>query len=52
MIGKGGFSQVWKVEERKTGKLYALKVMSKAKIIAKKSVKAALMERKILTSLM
>jgi len=30
MIGKGGFGKVWKVEHIATGKLYAMKEMSKA----------------------
>jgi serine/threonine protein kinase len=51
LIGKGGFSKVWKVEEKKTGRVFALKVMDKAKIITKKSVKAVLTERKILSRL-
>lgn len=52
MIGRGGFSKVWKVEEKKSGQVYALKVMDKAKIITKKSVKAVLQERRILSRLM
>ena len=52
LIGKGGFSKVWKVQDKKSGQLYALKVMDKAKIITKKSVKAVLQERRILTRLM
>jgi serine/threonine protein kinase len=38
MIGKGGFGRVWKVSDKKTKNVYAMKVMDKAKIITKKSV--------------
>ena len=31
VIGRGGFGKVWKVEEIKTKKLYAMKEMSKSK---------------------
>ena len=37
-IGKGGFGKVWKVEYKKSKKQYAMKEMSKALIITKKSV--------------
>jgi len=43
---------VWKVTERKNNKEFALKEMDKAKIIAKKSVKAALLEREIMSTLL
>ena len=33
VIGKGGFGRVWRVEMKRNKKLYALKEMSKAKII-------------------
>ena len=35
IIGKGGFGKVWKVYSKKVGKVFALKEMSKAKIIIK-----------------
>jgi len=31
VVGKGGFGKVWKVEYKKTRKLYAMKEMSKSK---------------------
>ncbi len=51
MIGKGGFSKVWKVEKKKDRKLFALKEMAKARILAKKSVNSVMNERKILSQL-
>lgn len=30
MIGKGGFGKVWKVEHMATGRVFAMKEMSKA----------------------
>ena len=38
VVGKGGYGKVWKVEHRKTHRLFAIKEMSKALIIMKKSV--------------
>ncbi|CAD8194966.1 unnamed protein product [Paramecium octaurelia] len=49
IIGKGGFGKVWKVELKKNRTLYAMKEMSKAKIIAKRSVNSVLNERNLLT---
>jgi serine/threonine protein kinase len=42
VIGRGGYGKVWKVSNRKTKKLYAMKEMSKAVIVMKKSVKSIL----------
>lgn len=45
VIGKGGFGKVWKVELKKTKKLFAMKEMSKSLIISKKSVNSVMNER-------
>ena len=37
-IGRGGFGKVWKVEKKKDKEVYAMKEMSKARVMAKKSV--------------
>ena len=50
-IGKGGFGKVWKVERKKLKQNYAMKEMSKARIITKRSVKSVMNERQILTQL-
>ena len=51
VIGRGGFGQVWKVQMRKTKQFYALKEMSKARIIDKRSVPSVINERKLLAQL-
>ena len=51
IIGKGGFGKVWRVKEKKSKKLYALKEMSKTKIIDKKSEKSINGEREFLSFL-
>ncbi len=51
MIGRGGFGQVWKVQMRKTKQFYALKEMSKVRIIDKRSVPSVINERKLLAQL-
>ncbi|CAD8096445.1 unnamed protein product [Paramecium primaurelia] len=48
VIGKGGFGKVWKVEMKKSKQYYAMKEMSKAKIIAKRSVNSVMNERNLL----
>lgn len=49
IIGKGGFGKVWKVYSRKNKTQYALKEMSKAKIIDKRSEKSVKYERDLLS---
>lgn len=44
-IGKGGFGKVWKVERKKSKQQYAMKEMSKARIITKRSIKSVMNER-------
>jgi len=51
VIGKGGFGKVWRIEKKKERKQYAMKEMSKARILAKRSVNSVLNERKILNQL-
>jgi len=51
IIGRGGFGKVWSVKSKKTNKHYALKQMSKVKIIDKKSIKSINSERELLSQL-
>ena len=51
IIGKGGFGKVWKIKHKKTNKYYALKEMSKLKIIERKSEYSINFEREILSKL-
>jgi cell division protein FtsB len=46
-IGKGGFGKVWRVQRKKAKhtELYAMKEMSKARILTKRSVKSVMNER-------
>lgn len=50
-IGRGGFSKVWKVRSRNTKEYFALKEMSKDRIIAKKSVTSVMNELRVLAML-
>ena len=43
--------QVWRVEYRKTKQIYAMKEMSKARIISKRSVTSVMSEKKLLEKL-
>ncbi len=51
IIGRGGFGKVWKVETKKYNKSYAMKEMSKVKIIDKKSEKSIKSERNLLSKM-
>jgi len=51
VIGKGGFGKVWRIEKKKERQFYAMKEMSKARILAKRSVNSVLNERKLLSQL-
>ena len=51
VIGRGGFGKVWQVILKKTKKKYALKEMSKVKIIDKKCEKSIKAEREFLSKL-
>ena len=49
VIGRGGFGKVWKVEQKKTHQLYAMKEMLKARVISKRSVHSVMNEKKFLS---
>ena len=51
LIGRGGFSKVWKVKWKKTGAIFALKEMSKPRIIDKKCESTILLERDLLSKM-
>jgi len=48
-VGKGGFGRVWKVQLKKTREVFAMKEMSKARILSKRSVNSVMNERKLLS---
>jgi len=50
-VGRGAFGKVWKVELRRQKQVYAMKEMSKARIISKRSIKSVINELKILSKL-
>jgi len=51
VVGKGGFGKVWKVESKKNKQIYAMKEMSKSKVITKRSVNSVMNERHLLSTL-
>ncbi|PFH52885.1 hypothetical protein AMATHDRAFT_56456 [Amanita thiersii Skay4041] len=50
MLGKGDVGRVYLVREKKTGKLFAMKVLSKKEMIERKKIKRALTEQEILAT--
>ncbi len=48
LIGRGTFGRVYQVRKRDTRRIYAMKVLSKKEIIAKKEIAHTIGERKIL----
>ncbi|CAD8058110.1 unnamed protein product [Paramecium sonneborni] len=51
VIGRGGFGRVWKAQNKKTKQQYAIKELSKCKIINKKSVSSVMNEKYLLSNL-
>ena len=51
IIGRGGFGKVWKVRLKKTNEFFALKEMSKVKIIDRRSEISIMSERNLLSNL-
>ncbi len=49
VIGRGGFGKVWRVEKKKDKENYAMKEMSKARVMSKKSVNSVMNELKLLS---
>ncbi|KDQ64739.1 hypothetical protein JAAARDRAFT_118193 [Jaapia argillacea MUCL 33604] len=50
MLGRGDVGKVYLVREKKTGKLFAMKVLSKKEMIQRKKIKRALTEQEILAT--
>lgn len=50
-IGRGGYGKVWKCKHKTDGRVYAIKVMEKSLILAKKSVNNVLLEKDLLLRL-
>ena len=51
IIGRGGFGSVWKVKLKSTNDYFAAKIMSKSKIITKRSEDSIMGERRILSKI-
>ena len=47
-VGKGGFGKVWKVLEKGSKKILAIKQMRKVKILSKRTVYSVMNERDLL----
>lgn len=48
VVGQGGFGKVYQVQQRRTGEIYALKVLKKSHVIAQKAAENTRAERDIL----
>ncbi|OLY85358.1 Serine/threonine-protein kinase gad8 [Smittium mucronatum] len=51
VIGRGSFGKVFQVRKRDTGRIYAMKVLSKSKIIIRSEVAHTLAERNVLAKI-
>ena len=51
LIGLGGYSKVWKIRWKKKNTLFALKEISKARVLDKKNTPAILLERELLSKI-
>ncbi|OMJ17022.1 Serine/threonine-protein kinase gad8 [Smittium culicis] len=51
VIGRGSFGKVFQVRKRDTGRIYAMKVLSKSKIIMRSEVAHTLAERNVLAKI-
>ena len=52
VVGRGGFGRVWKVQSKKYKQQnFALKEMSKARVLARKSLPSIMLEREILSQM-
>lgn len=49
VLGSGSFGEVYLVKERRTGKLFAMKVLSKERIMGQNLVRYAKTERDVLS---